>query len=160
MKVRSPLCPKRRAMRLQRRLRHAKKREESRGRARRQDVRVAEGVAKSCGGPEPGAFHIPAKHSQRPCQRTTFGGDSWSQSWRRSAWVGQRSRFCERQMRAYQEIRRRSEGGLRSAGAWHRRQHGGVHQFGHRTETSRSEQTRSRRASKTQATTPVGGALD
>ena len=55
-----------------------------------------------------------------------------------------------------QEIRRRSEGSLRSAGAWHRRQYERVHQFGYRTETSCGEQTRGRRAStKARGRTPV-----
>lgn len=50
-------------------------------------------------GPE--GFVARARRSLRRCRRTTFGDESCSQSWRRPAWVGHRSRFYERQMQAY-----------------------------------------------------------
>ena len=50
---------------------------------------------------------------------------------------------------------RRSEGGIRSAGPRTRRQHGGLHEFGHGAEASSREQTRSRSASKTATRKPV-----
>ena len=53
------------------------------------------------------------------------------------------------QRQPVEEGGRRSEGCLRPEGPRTRRQHGSLHQFGHGTEASRTQETRSRRASKT-----------
>ena len=56
---------------------------------------------------------------------------------------------AEDQRQPVEEGGRRSEGCLRPEGPRTRRQHGGLHQFGHGAEASRTQETRSRRASKT-----------
>ena len=69
--------------------------------------------------------------------------------------LGDVSGAAQDQRQPVEEGGRRSEGCLRPEGPRTRRQHGGLHQFGHGAEASRTQETRSRRASKTATATAV-----